>query len=177
MKEIPLTQGKVALVSDEDYERVSAFKWHAHKMNGVFYAARKMQLPDGKRTTQYLHRFLLGLAPGDARQGDHVNGNTLDNRQQNLRIVTHAQNKQAFRREKADTASSKFRGVHLHKRHQKWEAYIKPARAKKLIHLGYFDDELDAAGAYDSAAIKLFGSYAQPNFNNNQQPSKTHVKH
>ena len=165
MKEIQLTQGQVALVDDEDYERVSAHEWCAQKMRGSFYAARKVTLPNGKRVTQYLHRFLLGLAPGDARQGDHVNGNTLDDRDENLRIVTKRQNMQAFKRPKSATASSTFRGVSWHKRDQKWRAQIQ--LNGKQIHLGLFGDEEDAARAYDDAAIKFFGEFAQPNFPQN----------
>lgn len=167
MKEIQLTQGQVTIVSDEDYERASAHKWYANPRKGhggaSFYAVRSVRLPNGKRRLQYLHRFLLGLEPGDkTRRGDHINGDTLDNRRENLRIVTNRQNQQAFRR-KVPGTSSKFRGVYWNKRDQKWCAQIKPDGAKQ-IHLGYFDVEEDAARAYDAAARAYFGEFAQPNF-------------
>lgn len=87
MKRIPLTQGYEALVSDEDYERVSALKWYAAEMKpGYVYAKRDF----GGGRQVGMHRFILGTPKGMV--ADHINGNTLDNRRENLRSVTHAEN-------------------------------------------------------------------------------------
>lgn len=158
MKTIKLTQGKVALVDDADYEAVSQFKWYAVKRRGAFHAARKIRKPDGSRIVQYLHQFLLP----NADRVDHRSGDGLNNLQENIRPATRRQNGQGFRRNKIGF-TSKFRGVHWHKRRLKWTAQIKVDG--KIISLGYFTDEVDAAHAYDAAARKYFvDGFLQLNF-------------
>lgn len=84
-REIQLTRGKVALVSDHQYEKVARLKWQAEqKKYGKWYAGTRM---NGKRV--YLHRFLANALTG--MEIDHINGDTLDNRDENLRFCTHAQ--------------------------------------------------------------------------------------
>jgi len=93
---------------------------------------------------------------------DHINGNGLDNRKANLRPATHSQN--VRNRPKARYASprSKYKGVTWHKRKRKWNTRI---RVKgRTIPLGYFDNELHAAKAYDHAARKYHGDFASLNF-------------
>ena len=94
MKKIPLTQGQVALVDDADYEWLSRWKWCAMWCSSTdsFYAVRHIRLPNGKWTTLRMHRAILGLERGDSRQVDHENHDTLDERRENLRIVTHQEN-------------------------------------------------------------------------------------
>lgn len=93
MKRVKLTKKKYALVSDEDFERVNAFKWYAsHESRGTkWYAVRRQ---NGKKIR--MHRFILGLQTGkeDPRVVDHVNHNSLDNRRENLEIVTQKENMQ-----------------------------------------------------------------------------------
>ena len=91
MREIPLTQDKVALIDDEDYERIAAHKWCAIRDRSQWYAARNTQR-DGRNTTVRMHREILGLSLGDGMETDHRNGDGLDNRRDNLRVATHAQN-------------------------------------------------------------------------------------
>jgi len=92
MKEIQLTQDKVALVDDSDYEWLNQKKWCAKKFRSTWYAIRRSHSLSGKVVTMYMHRAILGLDFGDPRQGDHINHEGLDNRRENLRIVTHQEN-------------------------------------------------------------------------------------
>lgn len=157
MKEIPLTQGKVALVDDADFEAVNAFKWCAHKHKHLFHALRKLPRVNGTQKTLYLHTFLL---PGVGRI-DHRDGDGLNNQRFNIRPATHKENQRAFRRKKPGL-SSMFRGVSWHKKHHKWVAQIRVDG--KLKHAGYFNAEEDAARAYDIAARGHFGDFASLNF-------------
>lgn len=158
MKEIPLTQGRVALVDDEDYERVSQLKWHVSaRPAGRWYAVRNIRLPNGKRRIQYLARFVMGLEYGDEHQVDHRDReNTLDNRRENLR-VTLTQNAQNIGIPKHNTSG--FKGVTWDS--GKWTAQISVNNKRK--YLGRFLSRELAAVAYDSAAIELHGGFAVTN--------------
>lgn len=128
-----------ALVDDADLEW-AAWLW---RLTSSGYARRC----EGGRYL-YLHRELLGLSPGDGLEGDHRNGDRLDNRRSNLRAVTRAQNSQNIRRA---PASSSHRGVSWNKAKGRWRAYVR--LGGKLHHLGYFASEEDAAaGAAASRA-------------------------
>ena len=105
-----------------------------------------------------LHRFLMD-AP-DGVEVDHIDGNGLNNCIRNLRLVSHAQNLRGFQR-KSLGCSSKYRGVDWYRAHQKWRAQIN--YRGRFYHLGYFYSEKDAARAYDVAAKKYFGEFAQSN--------------
>jgi hypothetical protein len=104
MKEIPLTgkhgTGRVAIVDDSDYERViAAGPWRGHRSDNTIYAVRSIQhkTKRGMTTTQGMHRFILGLGPfsEDKREGEHADGNGLNNcRSSNLRIATRVENMQ-----------------------------------------------------------------------------------
>lgn len=96
MKQIKLTKGLFALVSDEDFERVNQFKWTASlESRGTKYYAIRRITADGKRVKIRMHRFIMGLPPRmDASElvVDHVNDNGLDNRRENLQAITQTQN-------------------------------------------------------------------------------------
>ena len=161
MKEIPLTQGKVALVDDTDYEELNQYKWHACNWRGDFYAMRHPPRVNGKQSTIQMSRQVLGLECGDRRQADHQNHNTLDNCQSNLRICTQQEN--LMNGKPHSDSTSKFKGVSWHKQHNKWHAriYING----KTKHLGLWDMEEVAALRYDMVAIREFGEFAYLNFN------------
>lgn len=150
MKKIPLTQGKFALVDDEDFDRVSKLKWHTKPVYGGWYAATWV----GRGERLLMHRFIV---PGVFRL-DHKNKDGLDNQKENLRPATRSQY-QANRR-KLTLAESDFKGVSRNR--SKWRAMI--GVEGKRFHLGNFDDEISAAHAYDEAAIKSFGEFARLNF-------------
>ena len=153
MKEIKLTQGKVALVDDEDFEELNQFKWYAAKMTkGTFYAGRKK---NNKRA--YLHREIMNPVAG--MEVDHIDGDGLNCQRVNLRNCTHIQN--TMNRRMSLTSTSGFKGVSWHKRDEVWQANIRVDR--KLKYLGSFSMLEDAALAYNKAATKYFGEYAELN--------------
>ena len=153
MKEIPLTQGCVAIVDEGDYEGLMRNKWYATKMKGGTKAARKSPREEGRQKSIYMHRVIMNAKRG--QYVDHRNHDTLDNRRVNLRLCTHGQN-QANRHKFAGCAS-RFKGVTRAKRKGYWQAKI---YAGGMSRLGIFADERDAAGAYNVAAIDRFGEFA-----------------
>lgn len=158
MKEIPLTQGKVALVDDEDYEYLNQFKWFAHNQRGCWYAKRNDRSSKGKRVMVAMHRLLLSVPLGFVT--DHANGNGLDNRRGNLRVATYSGN--ARNSKKRAINKSGYKGVVFHKAARQWVAAI--SAGDKTYHLGLFRTALDAAHAYDFKARELFGDFARLNF-------------
>lgn len=155
-KQIPLTQGKFALVDDEDYEELSKHKWYAYKHGRTFYASRNVH-NNGKQTSIRMHRQILGLIPGDGKECDHINRDGLDNRRANLRIAGRTINVRNHRR--LINNSSGFNGVHWYARHNKWEAYIDVDG--KRVHLGNYDEIEDAVEARQQGEIKYWGEERQ----------------
>ncbi len=153
-KEIKLTQGKVALVDDADYEYLSQWQWCALKAPNTFYAVRNSSMSTGKRSTIYMHQVLCG------KGADHVDGNGINNTRGNLRLATHAQNMRNSRIPKNN--SSGFKGVTWDKQHKKWRAQIQVNG--RTQYLGLFAGPEEAGSAYDAAARELHGDYARLNF-------------
>lgn len=124
----------IVKVSAEDFERLDAFRWH---LNGSGYAARSTPRPT--RRLIYMHREIMGLPPGDKRQVDHINGDRLDNRRDNLRVVTPAEN--SLNRHHRG-GSSRFRGVCWNRQRGMWRAQV--AYLRENYCLGDFADEAEA---------------------------------
>ena len=162
MKKIPLTMGKHALVDDEDYEELMKHEWRCATR---CYAVRWVYI-EGKRTLIWMHRVILGLVKGDSKETDHIDGDGLNNQRHNLRAGTHKQNGHNLRPRKKQ-GTSRYKGVCWHKIYKRWLASI--GVNNKKINLGYFDDEKEAALAYDEAARKYHGEFARCNFEQEQQ--------
>jgi hypothetical protein len=156
MKEINLNNKKVALVDDEDFDRVNQFKWYAMKQWNTFYAVHCFRI-DGKRKNTFMHRFILGLKEGE--QSDHIDRNGLNNQRNNFRECTNRQN--SFNQVGCNK-SSQYKGVFFDKSRNKFAAQIK--LNFKSTFIGRYSDEIEAAKAYDEAAKKHFGEFAYLNF-------------
>lgn len=156
MREIPLTQGQVALVDDEDYARLSIYKWYPIQRGNTFYAVRNSLGPNNHHI--YMHHEIMGR-PAIGLEVDHIDGDGLNNQKINLREVTHSQN---HMNQRPTNGSSKFKGVSWHSRNNKWQTQIQFEGSHR--HLGYFISEEEAARAYDVAALEYFGEFARPNF-------------
>ena len=152
MKEIRLSNGQLALVSDEDYADVSRYKWYPLKKPGTTYALRS------KPVTVYMHTQILKTPAG--LHVDHINGNGLDNRRENIRCVRPKDNSRRIRKRKPSRAG--YKGVAVSKTKGRWEARI--CVDYKLRHIGTYDTPEQAARAYDQEATKHFGEFAMPNF-------------
>lgn len=154
MKNIPLTQGEVALVDDENFEKVCTYKWYLHNSG---YGARRGR--KGERSVVFLHHQISGI-PEDGLQTDHINRDRLDNRKSNLRVATRSQNCANRAKPNIET-SSEYKGVYFDYQSGRWRSVIEIEGKKKSI--GRFSKEQDAALAYNKAAINLFGTYAKLN--------------
>jgi hypothetical protein len=154
MVEISLTQDKVALVNDEDFELVSQYNWHIARNR---YAVTKTSRKNAPRKDILMHRLIMRAEKG--QQVDHINGNGLDNRRENLRFCTHAENQHNI---SYGYGKSRYKGVHWHKNREKWCSAI--CYNSKKIYLGSFSSEIEAARAYDEAAKQYFGAFAHLNF-------------
>ena len=141
MKKIKLTQGKFAIVDISEYDKVIKLKWH---FDGN-YAANKT------KKKVYMHRFILNAT---SPQVDHINGNKLDNRKENLRECTAIQNganRTTFK------PKNKFRGIYFHKINKKWIAGIR--KDGKNLYLGSYSTQAEAGVAYIRAASEIYGKF------------------
>lgn len=158
MKLIPLTQGLFAMVDDKDYDELMKYRWHARKDRKQWYAARS-----SGAYTIYMHTHITGFA-----MTDHIDGNGLNNCRANLRETNRSLN--ALNTVKAPGKGSRFIGVYRHKRSGMWEARcsrhpeIDAGRKGKLVYLGQFDSEVDAAHTRDNAMRLRFGIEGVRNF-------------
>lgn len=153
MIEVPITKGRVVIVNCDDLHRIQPFSWVFDMRR---YAHTTMRV-GGRRTTVQMHRFILGVSTNV--EVDHINGDGLDNRRENLRIASAQQN-QGNRTVGQKNNRSGFKGVRLH-RGKRWIAQIK--EDGKNRYLGSFGTREAAARAYNEAAIRVFGPYANLN--------------
>lgn len=144
----PSHPNKFCFIDDDDAHLVTPFKW---TYSSTGYARR---ICAGKNVS--MHRVIMG-SPKDLCV-DHINGNTLDNRKSNLRTCTKMEN---CRNQKTKGSSSKYKGVSVQSSRGKWQVKIRSMH--KTIFVGRFDDEREAALAYDKAAILYHGQYAKTN--------------
>lgn len=159
MKEIVLNNGNVCLVDTTEFEELSKYKWGSVGTK-FMYAARGTK-KQGKYTKILMHREITKAKQNEIV--DHINGNTLDNRKQNLRLTDRAGNtKNSLKR---SDGSSKYKGVrksYLSKNGPRYSVRIQISKSKRIF-VGYFKSEVEAAKAYNEAAIKYFGEFARLN--------------
>jgi len=163
MKEIFLTQNKVALVDDKDFDYLNQFKWYAERKGNTYYAARKIVV-NGLKTSIRMHTVILNIKNGLIC--DHIDHNGLNNQRNNIRICTNRQNSM----NKSSSGISKYLGVSPSNIDKKpWRAFIKING--KSTSLGYFKTEKDAAKIYNEAAKEHFKEFANLNI---LEPLKQH---
>ena len=162
MKEIKLSKGYVAMVDDEDFERVNQHKWFAHisrrRSDGSIlnvYAEHNIRVEGGQKTYS-MQRFILNITD-QKTEVDHKDGNGLNNRRKNLRKATHEQYQHNAKLRQDNTTGVK--GVNWNRGKLASRIQI----GNKRIFLGYFDNLLDATKAYDKAAKKYHREFARIN--------------
>lgn len=166
---IELTQGRVAIVDDDDFEILNQCKWHY----GWGYAKRRVYFGGGRSKYLRMHRVIMN--PPDGIQVDHKNGDGLDNRRCNLRIATAHQNLSNQKTQTNPAKHSRYKGVSLARYYRRrrdgtevtglsrpWRAYI--VKNNRQHPLGNFATQEEAARAYDDKAKELFGEFARLNF-------------
>lgn len=160
MKIIELTQDKVALVDDEDYDVLMEHKWCAHWNYTKWYAVSRINAKVTK-----MHKFLLHSEAAYIHgkyallEIDHVDGDGLNNQRNNLRWVSRTEN---LRNRVANkSSSSQYVGVYFEQYTQRWCAAIKVDG--KTFKIGRFDNEYDAALARDKVALDMWGNIAKMN--------------
>lgn len=146
---------QVAVVDDEDYDRINASKWFAAGDGYNLYAVRT-KWDAGKYRKVRMHVAIMEPPPG--MEVDHIDGNGLNNCRSNLRVCTHAENMR--NRKRMRTNSSGYMGVQ--KSGTQWVATIQVNG--KLLGLGRFIDPADAARVRDAAAVRYYGEFANLNF-------------
>lgn len=154
MKTIELTQGKFALVDDEDFEELSKHKWHY--VHG--YAIRTVGRSPSMETIA-MHRQIMKAPKGTIV--DHKDLNPLNNMRSNLRFATHQDNVHNSKKY-SHGVTSKYKGVSWDSHRNMWRSTI--VFNEKQIFIGRFDSEIKAAEAYDSKATELFKEFARTNF-------------
>jgi hypothetical protein len=165
-RKIDLGDDVYTIVDQDVYYRLGHHKWHLRGSNAKkFYAVRDVKTGPGRTKQLGLHREIMNEPKG--LLVDHKNGNSLDNRIANLHSATWSENAQ--NRPKKQNTSSRFKGVSFHKQYKKWGATI--CYQGKNILLGWFVNEIDAAKAYDRAALKYYGEFAKVNFAAEPKPA------
>ncbi len=153
--------GLVTIIDEEDYKELVKYKWYpvVDPKNNTIYVSTTQD----NHKTIIMHRFIMQLHGNNIKNKmiDHEDHNGLNNQKENLRICTRSKNLQNSKKPK-DAFTSKYKGVDFRKDRNKYRALI--MLDKKKYFIGHFDNEEDAAKAYDSKAIELFGEFAYLNF-------------
>lgn len=137
------------VVDLEDYERCSKYKWYTLRdARGNYYVRSEI--------VGWLAPFILGIKTDNHIIGDHIDGNTLDNRKSNLQIITHQQN--CIKRKIGSNNTSGYRGVHWSNKDKKWASQIGLNGTR--LSLGLFESKEEAALVYNKKALELFGKFA-----------------
>lgn len=155
---------KTFQIDDEDFENVIKIKWYVFKGRSTYYAQSSIII-DGIRQTCLLQRFLLNLKKGDKIIVDHKDNNGMNCQKNNLRICNYSQN--GSNRIKKNISTSKYIGVSWEKTKKKRRAQL--THNKKCYKIGYFIDEIEAAKAYNEAAIKLHKEFSNINIISNEK--------
>lgn len=156
-KEIECTKGKVALVDDDDYPLVSQFRWFSWvSSSGTWYARRTVTDGSGRGSAS-MHRTIM--CPPDNLDVDHINGDGMDNRRENLRVCTTKQN---CANTKLPLPKSGYRGVYYDADRRRWLAQVTINGRSKVV--GRFKSPSQAAISRDLAAYELYGDFAVLNF-------------
>jgi hypothetical protein len=153
---IKLSDKASTVISAEDFCAVFGYRWRLVSPSKNYAAATELD-SFGQYGVVLMHRVIMAAPKGLVV--DHINGDTLDNRRSNLRLCTHAQN--IRNRRVSKHSQSGLKGVEYDRKRKVWCARI--AAFGNRIYLGSFDNPLDAASAYDAAAIKFHGEFAKTN--------------
>lgn len=157
MKLIELTQGQRTVVDDDVWLWAHKFKWGAHRNRRQIYVQRGLR-EGGKVRHFLLHREIMKAPFGVLC--DHKDGDGLNNLRSNLRLCDVLQN--TCNQQKRLNNTSGFKGVSFFRQNGTWRARIMVSGHSRF--LGYFKTALEAAQAYDRAAIELHGEFARLNF-------------
>ena len=150
---------KQILVDDEDYIELIKHHWCIVLVCGHYYTTCEGDKINGKRNRLFMHRLLMGF-PKD-KVIDHIDNNGLNNQKHNLRICTIQENGANRIKTQCIKTTSKYKGIHWHKNNKQWEVGIK--KDNKRIFIGNYKTEIEAAKAYNEAAINYFGEFANLN--------------
>jgi hypothetical protein len=153
--DIVLHNGTIVL-DDDDWENIKHLKWYISPLGYAVSGNWNKETKNASHIT--MHRFIM--CPAKGLEIDHINGNKLDNRRCNLRIVTHQQNMSNIK--KKHKSKSIYKGLSWKTNENRWVVRVK--FNYKEYYVGRFLDEIDAAHAYDFAALQLFGEFANLNF-------------
>jgi hypothetical protein len=162
-------RGLVAKVSLQDVARVRRYRWYVSQHG---YVTTVMQERGKRLWGVRLHRYVLGIRNGMKVIVDHRHHDKLDNRRSQIRVVSNMQN--AWNQRGLSGGTSKYKGVSRAKKDKRWNAGIKINETS--IPLGGYETEIEAARAYDAAALFHFGEFAYVNFEDSVPRSSEEIR-
>lgn len=157
--EIKLTQGKTAIIDEEDWEKISKYKWCAWRGDKIWYAVSYIPGTRNPQKFVRLHRVIVDALEGE--EVDHINTDGLDCRKENLRRCTKSQN--GHNREKYRCNKSGYKGVFYRKEDVKNPYIANITKEHRRTYIGKFATAEEAAKAYNEKAKELFGEFARLN--------------